>query len=111
MADRIETLRKNITELGYDAYLTHEEMNVCYLTGIPNPQEQILLVNADGNDILYTLSDGLRTATLKVGDKCEIKAADIGQPSLDILLADIPAMNLDQIGFDNLSAGAYLISG
>jgi Xaa-Pro aminopeptidase len=105
---RIETLRKKIVELGYDAYLAADEMDVRYLTGIPVPQSQLLLVKPDGNHIIYVLSDGLRTAESKVTSFCEIKAADVGQDSLEVLLADLPSSKIRVLGFDSLSAGSYL---
>ena len=97
MTIRIETLREKVIELGYDAYLVAEEMDVSYLTSIPNPQEQLLLIKPGGNDCLYTLSDGFRTATNQVGNECEIKAADVGQPSLDLLLEDLPKLSLHRL--------------
>ena len=108
MTIRIEALRKKVVEQGYDAYLAADEMDICYLTGIPIPQEQLLLVTPDGDDVLYTLSDGFRTATMTVGNKCEIKAADVGQSSLSLLLVDLPKLKLQKVAFDQLTALAYL---
>jgi Xaa-Pro aminopeptidase len=105
---RIETLRRKIIELGYGAYLVADEMNVRYLTGIPVPQSQLLLVKPDGNHVIYVLSDGLRTAESRVVNQCEIKAADVGQDSLELLLADLPSSKIRNLGFDSLPAGSYL---
>ena len=91
MTERIEALRKRITKLGYDAYLAMNEKDVKYLTGMAEPQEPVLLVNADGNDVIYVLSDGLGPATYYLENKCEIKATDTGihwgagKLSLDLL--------------------------
>jgi Xaa-Pro aminopeptidase len=105
---RIETLRKKIIELGYDAYLVADEMDVRYMTGIPVPQSQLLLVKSDGNHTIYVLSDGLRTAESKVAGFCEIKAADPGKDSLELLLPDLRGSNIRMLGFDSLLAEIYV---
>jgi len=115
MTVRIESLRKKVEELRYDAYLVTDAMNVRYLTGIPEPQSPYLLIQHDGDHVLYVLSDGLRASELFVGNECEIKASDFGAvigtveaPSLGLLLADLPEMDLGLVGFDTLSAADYL---
>jgi len=109
MTVRIETLRKKIEELGYDAYLATNELDVYYLTGLPVPQAPYLLVKTDGDHVIYVLSDGLNPATKFVGNVCEVKASKAGlhwgagMPSLALLLEDLPGMNLKRVGFDTLS--------
>jgi len=115
MTIRLGLLQKKIEELGYDAYLATDAMDVRYLTGIPEPQSTYLLIKQDGNHIIYVLSDGLLAAEVKVGNECEVKAAEFGAaggsaeaPSLQLFLIDLPGMNLGRIGFDTLSATDYL---
>jgi Xaa-Pro aminopeptidase len=105
---RIQNLRKKIEEHDYDAYIAADETNVGYLTNIPVPQQPLLLVKPDGNHLLYVLSDGLRIAETCVRGECEIKAADVGQSSLELLLVDLPKTKLKRIAFDSLSAQVYL---
>ena len=73
MTVRIESLRKKVEELRYDAYLVTDAMNVRYLTGIPEPQSPYLLIKHDGDHVLYVLSDGLRASELYVGSECEVQ--------------------------------------
>jgi len=101
MTVRIEELRKKSDELGYDAYLVTDEMNVKYLTGIPVPQRPCLLVKTDGDHVHYPLSDGLRAAMATLGNECEIRATDVGQRPFERFLEDLPGMNLKHIGFDS----------
>jgi Xaa-Pro aminopeptidase len=114
MTERIELLRTRIEELEYDAYIATNEKNVKYLTGMPEPQEPVLMIIPDGNYILYVLSDGLGPAKLYTEDFCEVKATDTGihwgagKPSLDLFLNDLSKMNLERVGFDTLSAVDYL---
>jgi len=114
MTIRIETLRKKVEELGYDAYLVadgmerHYTCDIIYLTGIPAPHAVLLLVNPNGDHVLYTSVHGLKTAKQKVENECQIKAADVDQSSLELLLEDLPGMDLERIGFATLSAEAYL---
>jgi Xaa-Pro aminopeptidase len=105
---RIPTLKKKIEQLRYDAYLVQDDMDIYYLTGIPNPKSPFLLVRPNGEHVLYIMRHALRTAKLKVADECEIKAADVGQSHLDLLLADLPSMKLGRVGFDALPAETYL---
>ena len=107
LTTHLESLRKKVEELGYDAYVVADEMNVRYLTNIPMPEAILLLVKRDGDYVLYATSSHSRAAKSNAGNICEIKTAKVGQPSRDLLLADLTQMNAKQIGFDALSAEAY----
>src|SRR5881397_38018 len=108
MTARIRKLRRKLEAKGYDAYLVTDEMNVRYLTGIPVPQVPCLLIKRDGNNLLYVVSDGERTAKLKAARKCEIRVAEVGQPPFEIFLSELPSQGLDVLGFDTLSVQDYL---
>jgi len=109
MATLIETLEKRVKEIGYDAYLVADQMDIRYLTGIPVPQTSFLLVRPNGDHMIYVVSDTLRTAQLKLGMEYKIRVAEVGQPSpLDLLVADLPGMRLRRVGFDALPADVYL---
>jgi Xaa-Pro aminopeptidase len=111
-SERLGTLRKKIEHLGYGAYLVTDEMNVKYLTGIPTPQAPFLLVRPDGKHVLYVMNDALRLATEKVGNECDVKAAyfytGASQSTFELFLSELPRLTVKRLGFDTLSAEAYM---
>lgn len=105
---RVPKLLTKVRDIGYDAYLVTDAANVKYLTGLPNPQSPYLLVRAQAETIICLPSDGYATAKSLISGLCEIKTADVGQPTFDLLSEELPRMGLKRIGFDTLTADDYL---
>ena len=83
-------------------------MNVRYLTGIPVPQSPFFILGNDDNDVLLVPSDGARTSKEKANQRFEVLAAEIGQPTIELLIAVLRHSEKSKIAFDGLSARDYL---
>jgi len=105
MKERMDALKKNFTEKGFDGYLVFNNFNIFYLTSFFGATG--LLVPKEGENKLYVYSVNYEQANNEAKN-CKAILVQTNEKLEEKISRDIKTLNLRKIGFDQLPSTFYL---
>ena len=105
MKSRVDALRDFFEREKLDGYIVADETNILYFTGFSGGER--LLVPGEGENVLYVRGVSYEEAKETAMD-CRVELVKFGEDADRKVADQIEGLKLGRVGFDILSASAYL---
>lgn len=105
MKSRVDTLKDSFQREKLDGYIVADDTNILYFTGFLGGAR--LLVPGEGENVLYVYGVSYEGAKETARD-CRVELVKWGEDADKKVADEVKGLKLERVGFDTLSASAYL---